>query len=493
MSLIWFSPRLFRVLFFIGLMWELIIWKLWHLRNLSASVKALSDAVLSPCVMRKRSSSNGMTILLSCLLFVTLSSAEGQTPNSRRRNSGEVDQIALKKWARFAAANQQTKADAEWRRVLQSVSGASDIYDVMQSAIDEYRFASGGIVKPEQRDELAHHLADLTAREAGAGDLLAASAFSIAADEDEKANKFDMALRLRREIVSIRQKHLGADSDLTLQAKDRLARLLIEMGKVDEAKGIVSQNESAYKKQRNRAGLERVSILNSRINLALGKRSQQPTGYEVYIDNEAVQKAMRSKDFDAWLAAYKRGDMKSAEQLWIKLVTPLKHCEQIMDLLTRARESADLNAPNWVAPDEKFGSLLMHLHNSTIKALGAEHPAVAGSCRQLADFYSFRGRHKQSADWWQKKVDILKRNFGMKDHDTIFSMGFLAREQEKAGDYDAAIKTINEAIAMAKFNRSKFLLQQNEQELKRLLFAKQKNAMNRQEKDFSVKNSQANN
>jgi hypothetical protein len=192
------------------------------------------------------------------------------------------------------------------------------------------------------------------------------------------------------------------------------------------------------------------------------------------IDIEAVRKATLSKGFENWLAAYNRGDMKAAESLWVKLILPLKHCEQIMDLLTRARESADWNTPTLVAPDVKLLQLLMHLHNTTVKAFGPNHPALAGSCRQIADYYFYRKKHKESSYWWQKKVDILKHNFGMKDHDTIYSMSFLAKEYEASGDYNAATKVIKESIQLCKFNKNASELQRNEQELKRLAFVQQK-------------------
>lgn len=437
--------------------------------------------------MSKREISENKLALLAVIFFYSAqpipslskspTGASIAPPVVERLTPARVDIEALRRWSKLVVANEQRAADFEWKKIVAASGKSSDMDAVMQSAVDEYRFASGGIVKPNARFVLSKHLADLTLQQAGAKSLLSASAISSAAEEFEKANDFEMALQMRRQVVDIRNQALGADSQLTLKSKDRLARLLIEMGKVSQAREIVRQNEAVYKRQRDRTGLERIAILNSRLDIAAGKRNEKTSGFEVYIDNEAVQKAMRSKDFDDWLAAYKKGDLKAAEKQWIKLVTPLKHCEQIMELLTRARESADLNAANWVAPDEKFSELLMHLHNATVKALGAEHPALAGSCRQIADYYSFRNKHKESAFWWQKKVDILKRNFGMKDHDTIFSMGFLAREQENCGDYDAAIRTIGEAIAMCKFNKSKFLLLQNEQELKRLQFAKERKAV----------------
>lgn len=346
----------------------------------------------------------------------------------------------------------------------------------MESAIGEYRFACGGIVKPAARFALVKHLDELTEKQLGSSHLLAASSMSAVADECERANDFATALNLRRKATEIRERQLGAESEVTLRTKDRLARLLIEMGKNSDAQEIIVKNAAVYKAQHNAAGLERITILNSRINIAAGKRSEKTSGYEKAIDAEAVRKVMLSRDFEKWLAAYNRGDMKAAETLWIKLLQPLKNCQEFMPLLTRARESADWNSPGLVAPDAKLLQLLLNLQNWSVKALGANHPGLATSCRQIADYYSYRKKHKESAYWWQKKVDILKHNYGLKDHDTIFSLTFLAKEYEASGDIDAAIRADKEAIEVCKFNHNTSELQRNQQELKRLMFAQRKNA-----------------
>ena len=398
----------------------------------------------------------------------------GETSKDLTGSQPAADSAVLKKWAEYAAANQLEKADAEWRKVVASMSKASDMDTVMQSAVDEFRFASGGIVKPAARFSMVKHLNDLTEKQVGVSHLLAASTHSFVADEYEKLNEFEPALKLRRQVTEIRQRQLGGENPVTLKTNDKLARLLIEVGKVAEAQEIIKKNTAAYKKQHDNAGLERITILNSRINIAAGKRAVKPTGYENAIDIEAVRKATLSKEFENWLAAYNRGDMKAAETLWIRLIMPLKHCDQIMDLLTRARESADWNSPGLVAPDVKLLQLLMHLQNATVKAFGPNHPAIAGSCRQIADYYFYRKKHKESSYWWQKKVDILKHNFGMKDHDTIFSMVFLAKEYEASGNYDAAIKTVKESIEYCKYNNNPVELQRDQQELKRLAFLQQK-------------------
>ncbi len=416
-----------------------------------------------------------LVVLTGTLIFVGETGA--QAGDSSKVSTGSrpvVDSAVLKKWAEYSAANQQDKADAEWRKLILSLSSASDIDDVLQSAVDEYRYACGGIVKPSQRFSLVKHLYEQTEKQMGASHLLTASTRGFVADEFEKLNEFDPALKLRRQSTEIRQRQLGGENPVTLKSNDKLARLLIEMGKIGEAQEILKRNAAVYKAQRDSAGLERVTILNSRISIAAGKRAEKPTGYMSAIDIEAVRKATLSKEFENWLAAYNRGDMKSAETLWIKLIMPLKRCDQIMDLLTRARESADWNTPGLVAPDVKLLQLLMHLHNTTVKAFGVNHPALAGSCRQIADYYFYRKRHKESSYWWQKKVDILKHNFGMKDHDTIYSMSFLAKEYEASGNYGAAIKVIKESIQLCKFNKNALELQRNDQELKRLAFIQQK-------------------
>ncbi|MCC7526895.1 MAG: hypothetical protein IT342_00145 [Candidatus Melainabacteria bacterium] len=434
----------------------------------------------------KQSFKGKLVVLMSLLIFASGSSdllaRSGETSKDLAAGQSVVDSIALKKWAEYAAGNQLEKADAEWRKVVASMSKASDMDDVMQAAVDEYRFASGGIVKPAARFSMVKHLNDLTEKQVGASHLLAASTHSFVADEYEKLSEFEPALKLRRQVAEIRQRQLGADNSVTLKTNDKLARLLIEIGKVGEAQEIVKKNAAAYKKQRNTAGLERIAILNSRINIAAGERAAKPTGYENAIDIEAVRKATLSKEFESWLAAYNRGDMKAAERLWIRLVIPLRHCDQIMDLLTRARESADWNSPGLVAPDVKLLQLLMHLHNTSVKAFGPNHPAIAGSCRQIADYYFYRKKHKESSYWWQKKVDILKHNFGMKDHDTIYSMVFLAKEYEASGNYDAAIKTVRESIEFCKYNNNPAELQRNQQELRRLAFYLQKAQQKRSKK-----------
>jgi tetratricopeptide (TPR) repeat protein len=426
--------------------------------------------------MKMKLSSKDKLVVLMCFIVFACGAVahSGETQKASTAGHANVDSAALKKWAEYSAGKEPDKADAEWLKVLQSMSTASDIDAVLESAVDQYRFACGGIVKPAARFSLVKHLSDLTEKQLGANHLLTASTRSFAADELEKVNQFEQALKLRRQVTEIRQRQLGGENPVTLKAKDKLARLLIEMGKAGEAQAIIKSNTSAYKAQHDDAGLERITILNSRINIAAGKRAEKPTGYESAIDIEAVRKATLSKGFENWLAAYNRGDMKSAEILWVKLVTPLKHSDQIMDLLTRARESADWNAPTLVAPDVKLLQLLMHLHNCSIKALGADHPAMAGSCRQIADYYFYRKRHKESAYWWQRKVDILKHNFGMRDHDTIYSMFFLAKEYEASGNYDAAIKVVKESIDLCKFNKNAAELQRDEQELKRLAFIQQK-------------------
>jgi tetratricopeptide (TPR) repeat protein len=431
----------------------------------------------------KQSCKGKLVVLMSLLIFafglMVSVARSGETSKDLTGSQPAADCVALKKWAEYAAGNQPEKADTEWRKVVASMSNASDMDEVVQAAVDEYRFASGGIVKPAARFSMVKHLSDLTEKQVGASHLLAASTHSFVADEHEKLNEFEPALKLRRQVVEIRQRRLGAENPVTLKTNDKLARLLIEMGKVGEAQEIIKRNTIAYKKQRNTAGLERITILNSRINIAVGKRAVKPTGYENAIDIEAVRKATLSKDFENWLAAYNRGDMKGAETLWIKLLIPLKHCDQIMDLLTRARESADWNSPGLVAPDVKLLQLLMHLQNASVKAFGPNHPAIAGSCRQIADYYFYRKKHKESSYWWQKKVDILKHNFGMKDHDTIYSMVFLAKEYEASGNYDAAMKTVKESIEFCKYNNNPQELQRNQQELKRLSFNLQKTQQKR--------------
>ncbi len=418
-----------------------------------------------------------MFLLVSCLLFVSASSAaNGETSKDGARASAVVDAGVLKKWAELSAANQQEKADAEWRNILQTCGKASDMDALMESAISEYRFACGGIVKPAARFALVKHLDELTEKVLGSSHLLAASTMGSVADESEKANDFATALKLRRQAAEIRERQLGAESEVALRTKDRLARLLIEMGKNSDAQAIIAKNAAVYKRQRNTDGLERITILRSRLNIAAGKRSEATTGYESAIDDELVRKAMMSKDFEHWLAAYNRGDMKAAETLWIKLLQPLKNCQEIMPLLTRARESADWNSPGLEAPDAKFLQLLLNLQNWSVKALGANHSALSTSCRQLADYYSYRKKHKESAFWWQKKVDVLKHNFGLKDHDTIFSMRYLAKEYEASGNIDAAIRVDREAIEVCKFNHNTLELQHNEQELKRLDHAQRKHA-----------------
>ena len=427
--------------------------------------------------MRIRVNFQGKFLVLLCFLFVSASSAAcGETVKSGGRVQAVVDDAVLKKWAELSAANQQDKADAQWRNVLQAAAKASDMDAVMDAAISEYRFAAGGIVKPAARFALVKHLDELTEKQLGSQHLLTASSMGAVADECEKANDFATALKLRRQATEIRERQLGAENEVTLRTKDRLARLLIEMGKNSDAQAIIVKNAAVYKAQHNAAGLERITILGSRINIAAGKRSEKTTGYERAIDAEAVRKAMLSKDFEKWLAAYNRGDMKAAETLWIKLLQPLKNCQEFMPLLTRARESADWNSPGLVAPDAKLLQLLLNLQNWSVKALGANHPGLATSCRQIADYYSYRKKHKDSAYWWQKKVDILKHNYGLKDHDTIFSLTFLAKEYEASGNIDAAIRVDNEAIEVCKFNHNTSELQRNEQELKRLMFAQKKRA-----------------
>ncbi len=427
--------------------------------------------------MRIRANLRSGLLFVSCLLCVCASNAAyGQTARDSARAPAVVDTVVLKKWAELAAANQQEKADAEWKNILKSVGNASDMDAFMESAIGEYRFACGGIVKPAARFALVKHLDEVTEKVLGSSHLLAASSMSCVADECEKANDLAGALQLRERALAVREDQLGADHEVVLQTKDRLARLLIEMGKNSEAQALIAKTESVYKAHHNAAGLQRITILRSRLNIAAGKRSEKTSDYEKAIDEEAVRKAMMGKDFQNWLAAYNRGDMKAAEALWIRLLQPLKNCQEIMPLLTRARESADWNSPGLVAPDAKLLQILLKLQDWSVKALGPNHSALATSCRQIADYYSYRKMHKESAFWWQKKVDILKHNYGLKDHDTIFSMLYLAKEYEASGNIDAAIKVDKDAIEVCKFNHNILELQRNEQELKRLTFVQRKHS-----------------
>lgn len=165
---------------------------------------------------------------------------------------------------------------------------------------------------------------------------------------------------------------------------------------------------------------------------------------EVRTDNDLCQRAFQSKEFLKWKQSYQSGRYAEAEKLWADVLKHTKGCKSIGRLITRARDTIDLN----LAEDQTVDvpKLYAHLHKATLKALGPTQPAVASTARFMAQELEVEGKYREAWSYRQLEYAIREKAFGKMHPYTINTLQDLAQHYLDQKKYSEALPYLRTAL-----------------------------------------------
>jgi tetratricopeptide (TPR) repeat protein len=166
---------------------------------------------------------------------------------------------------------------------------------------------------------------------------------------------------------------------------------------------------------------------------------------DVRLDNELCRRAFMSKDFTAWKASYQSGQYEKAEKQWAALVKQISASKSCGRLISRARDTIDLNMPEDQSVDAL--KLYKHFHKATDQSLGPHHPALASIDRFIAQELEARKNFKEALIYRKMEIAIREKALGKTHPYAVSSLQDLAQHYIDQKKFTDALPILELALA----------------------------------------------